>query len=175
MCVQEPCVYLLSAASVVIRNTKFCLFWLFRYRSETPKKPKIILFGFAKKTNRKTTETGWVLACFGSNRKKINCFEDTLIEICFLEIFSVCFSCFDTGLKHRNKLKQTDKICSVSRNKLKNNRNRLSFDSFWFQLKKNWIVSRTPYYPTMLAGFKKHVSLKGQSSEIFIPFFDIYG
>ncbi len=57
---------------------------------------------FHEKTNRKTTETGWVSVCFGSNRKKINCFKDTLIEICFLEIFSVCFGCFDTGSKHRN-------------------------------------------------------------------------
>ncbi len=60
---------------------------------------------------------------FGSNRDKKNSgFEDPLIENFFWRFFrfvsvcfglfrenSVCFGCFDTGLKHRNKLKQTEK------------------------------------------------------------------
>ncbi len=49
---------------------KFCLFRLFRYRSETPKQTKKKVFWFCE-TNRKSTETDWVSVCFGSNRKKI--------------------------------------------------------------------------------------------------------
>ncbi len=50
---------------------------------------------------------------------------------------SVCFGCFDTGPKHRNKPKQTrKKSFLVSRNKPKNNRNRLSFGLFRFEPKK---------------------------------------
>ncbi len=41
----------------------------------------------------------------------------------FFGLFWFFFSCFDTGPNHRNKPK---KICLVSRNKPKNNRNRLS-------------------------------------------------
>jgi hypothetical protein len=52
-------------------------------------------------------------------RKKINGFEYPLIDNVFWGILlvyfglfrenSVCFGCFDTGPKHRNKLKQTEK------------------------------------------------------------------
>ncbi len=53
---------------------------------------------------------------------------------------SVCFSGFDNGPKHRNKPKQTEtnrkKCFLVSRNKPKNNRNRLSFGLFRFEPKK---------------------------------------
>jgi hypothetical protein len=43
---------------------------------------------------------------------------------------SVCLSCFNTGQKHRNKLKQTKKNVLVSRKKTKNTQNRLSFGLF---------------------------------------------
>ncbi len=75
----------------------------------------------------------------GLNRQKINCFEDTLIERVFWRFFwfvsknSVCFGCFDTGPKHRNKLK---KKFLVSRNKPKINRNRLSFSLFRYKPRK---------------------------------------
>ncbi len=60
--------------------TKFCLFRLFRYRSETSKQTEKNAFWF-RETNRKTTETDWVSVCFGSNReKKFDCFEDTLVQ-----------------------------------------------------------------------------------------------
>ncbi len=49
---------------------RFYLFRLFRYWSETPKQTEKNVFWF-RETNRKTTETDWVLVCFGSNRKKI--------------------------------------------------------------------------------------------------------
>jgi hypothetical protein len=59
-------------------------------------------------------------ACFWFEpRKKINGFECPLIDNVFLGIFlvyfglfwenSVCFGCFDTGPKHRNKPIQTEK------------------------------------------------------------------
>ncbi len=48
---------------------------------------------------------------------------------------SVCFGCFNTGLKHQNKPK---KRFLVSRNKPKNNRNRLSFGLFRFEPKKKF-------------------------------------
>jgi tellurite resistance protein TehA-like permease len=37
--------------------TKFCLFRLFRYRSETPKQTEKNVFWFRDPTNRKTTKT----------------------------------------------------------------------------------------------------------------------
>jgi hypothetical protein len=42
-----------------------------------PKQTEKNVFWF-RETNRKTTETDWVSVCFGSNRKKFHCFEDTL-------------------------------------------------------------------------------------------------
>jgi hypothetical protein len=45
-------------------------------------------------------------------------------------ISSVCFSCFNTGSKHRNNRK------FFCRFREKANRNRLSFDLFWFELRK---------------------------------------
>jgi hypothetical protein len=45
----------------------------------------------------------------------MNCFEDPLIKNVFWRFFGlfrqscVCFGCFDTDPKHRNKLKQTEK------------------------------------------------------------------
>jgi hypothetical protein len=56
-------------------------------------------------------------------------------------ISSVCFGCFYTGLKQRNKPKK--KLFFV-KNKPKNNRNRLSFGLFRFKLRKKVTVSRTP-------------------------------
>jgi hypothetical protein len=44
----------------------------------------------------------------------------------FQKSSSVCFGCFDTGPKHQNK---PEKFFWVSRNKPKNNQNRLSFGS----------------------------------------------
>ncbi len=48
------------------------MFRLFRYRSETPEQTEnnFFGFGFAKKTNQKTTETDCVSVCFGSNQEK---------------------------------------------------------------------------------------------------------
>ncbi len=50
-------------------STKFRLFRLFWYLSETPKQTEKNVFWF-RETNRRTTETDWVSVCFGSNRKK---------------------------------------------------------------------------------------------------------
>ncbi len=47
-------------------------------------------------------------------------------------ISSVCFGCFDTGLKHRNKTEKKKFLVS-RKSKLKNNWNRLSFDLFQFE------------------------------------------
>jgi hypothetical protein len=57
---------------------------------------------------------------------------------------SVCFCCFDTGPKHRNKPKQTEtnqkKIFGVSwKSKPNNNRNRSSFGLFRFFKPRNKI------------------------------------
>ncbi len=77
-------------------------------------------------SNRNKQKTNWN----GSKFVKISTF---LIPH---TISSVCFGCFDTGPKHRNKSKT---IFWVSqKTKLKNNQNRLSFGLFWFQpIKKN--------------------------------------
>ncbi len=53
---------------------------------------------------------------------------------------------------NRNKPK---KMFLVSRNKPKNNRNRLGFGLFWFEPEINLIVSRTPY-----SGLSRHVVFK---------------
>ncbi len=55
---------------------------------------------------------------------------------------SVCFGCFDTGLKHRNKPKKN--FWPWRKNKPKNNRNRLSFGLFRIKPRKKLTVSRTP-------------------------------
>ena len=47
---------------------QFCLFWLFRYRFETPKQTETFCFWFHE-TNRNKGETDLVSVCFGSNRK----------------------------------------------------------------------------------------------------------
>jgi hypothetical protein len=75
------------------------------------------------------------------NKQKINQNSSTFVKIStFLiphTISSVCFGCFDTGPKHQNKPKQTEKKFLVSRiSKPKNNQNRLSFGLFWFKLRK---------------------------------------
>ncbi len=92
-------------------------------------KPKKI-FCACQKTNQKTTETDWVSVCFSSNRgKKINCFDDPLIENVFWRFFLFCFrlfwqssvwfGCFDTGPKHRINPRQTEKnvfwFCETNR------------------------------------------------------------
>ncbi len=46
---------------------QFCLFWLFRYRFETPKQTETFCFWFHE-TNRNKRETDLVSVCFGSNR-----------------------------------------------------------------------------------------------------------
>ncbi len=51
-------------------SKQFCLFRLFRYRFETPKQTKIIIFWFHE-TNRNKPETDLVSVCFGSNRQNI--------------------------------------------------------------------------------------------------------
>jgi hypothetical protein len=47
---------------------------------------------------------------------------------------SVCSSCFDTGPKHQNKPKE--KMFGFAKKQTENNRNRLSFGLFWFELRK---------------------------------------
>jgi hypothetical protein len=47
---------------------QFCLFWLFRYRFETPKQTETFGYWFHE-TNRNKRETDLVSVCFGSNRK----------------------------------------------------------------------------------------------------------
>ncbi len=42
---------------------QFCLFWLFRYRFETPKLTEIFVFGFTKQTRNRSC-----IVFFGSNR-----------------------------------------------------------------------------------------------------------
>jgi hypothetical protein len=115
-----------SVVSIPVRNI------------ETNRKKKLL--GFAKKQTEKQPKQ---IEFRFEPRKKINGFEYPLIDNVFFGIFlvcfglfrenSVCFGCFDTGPKHRNKPK---KCFLVSRNKPKNNRNRLSFGLFWFGPKK---------------------------------------
>jgi hypothetical protein len=62
---------------------------------------------------------------------------------------SVCFGCFETGPKHRNKPKQTEKNCYWFREtNRKRNRNRLSFGLFQFEPKKKFVC----FEDTLVAG-----------------------
>jgi hypothetical protein len=78
----------------------FRLFRLFRYRFETRKQSEKFNFWFHE-TSQKSTETGRVLVCFGSNRNFF-CFVDTLV-------FSFISFCFKTEIHlfrlFRNELK----------------------------------------------------------------------
>ncbi len=66
-------------------SKQFWLFRLFRYRFETLKQPKKIIFWFHE-TNRNKRETDLVSVCFGSNRKNILFVSRTPYSRCF-----VCF------------------------------------------------------------------------------------
>ncbi len=84
--------------------------------------------------------------------KKINGFEDPLIENFFGDFFglfrqnSVCFGCFDTGLKHRNKPKKM-RFDFAKQTEKHPKQIEFRFVSVRTE-KKNLIVSTTPYqYP----------------------------
>jgi hypothetical protein len=69
--------------------------------------------------------------------KKNHGFKDSLKENVFWRFFglfhenSVCFGCFDTGPKHRNKLKQTEKnFFGFRETKRKTKRTQKKFDCF---------------------------------------------
>ncbi len=122
---------------------KFCLFRLFRYQSETSKQTgKNFLVSRKSKPKNNRNRLSFSLFRF-EPRKKINCFEDPLLENFFWRLFrfvlrKFClFRLFLYRPKHRNKLKQTEKnVFLVSQNKPKNNRNRLKFGLFQFEPKK---------------------------------------
>jgi hypothetical protein len=71
-------------------------------------KPKKILFGFTKKNEKQPKQVEFRFVSVRT-QKKINCFEDTLIEICFLEIFLVCFGLFRLFRYRSETPKQTEK------------------------------------------------------------------
>jgi hypothetical protein len=78
-----------------------------------PKQTEKKNLGFRKESNRKTTKTYRVSVCFGSNReKKLTVSRTPLYRTFFGDFFglfqenSVCFGCFDTSPKHRNKPKK---------------------------------------------------------------------
>jgi hypothetical protein len=62
-------------------SRKFCLFRLFRYRSEIPKQTETNrknVFGFAKQTEKNRNRLSFGLFQF-EPKKKFDCFEDTLV------------------------------------------------------------------------------------------------
>ncbi len=128
---------------------KFYLFWLFRYRSGTPTKPKkFALVSWKNKPKNNRNRLSFGLFRF-EPRKKINCFEDPLIEKVYWRFFRFVSVCFDkvlfvsvVSIPVRNTKANRKKCFLVSWNKPKNNQNRLSFGS---KRPKNLIVSRTPY------------------------------
>jgi hypothetical protein len=75
-------------------------------------------------------------------RKKINCVEDPLIENVFWRFFRFVAVCFDkvlfVSIPIRNTETNRKKCFLVSRNKPKNNRNRLSFGLFRFEPNKKF-------------------------------------
>ncbi len=73
---------------------------------------------------------------------------------------SVCFGCFDTGPKHRNKPKKN--IWFPKKSKPKNNRNRLSFGLFWFEPRKK------------INGFEDPLIHRKRFLEIFLVCFGLF-
>ncbi len=71
---------------------------------------------------------------------------------------SVCFGCFDTGLKHRNKPKQTFLVSQ--KGKPKHNRNRLSFGLFQFEPRKKINDFKDPLIENVYWRFFQFVSTK---------------
>ncbi len=120
---------------------EFCLFRLFRYRSETSKQTENCFFLFSQKSKPKKNRNRLSFR-FVSVRteKKNNGFKDPLIENVFCRFFSVCFekilSVSVVLIMVRNTETNQKKCFLVSRNKQKNNRNRLSFGLFQFEPKK---------------------------------------
>jgi hypothetical protein len=120
---------------------KFCLFWLFRYRSETSKQTEKKFFGFAKKQTEK--QPNQIEFRFASVRteKKFFAFEDPLVENVFWRFFRFVSRkfCLFRLFRYRSETpKQTEKMILVSQNKPKNNQNRLSLGLFRFEPKKNF-------------------------------------
>jgi hypothetical protein len=76
-------------------------------------------------------------------------------------ISSVCFVCFDTGPKHRNKLKQTEKIFFLVswKSKPKINRNSLSFGLLRFEPRKKINGFEDPLIEYVVWRFFQFVSL----------------
>ncbi len=123
---------------------------MFRFFDTGPKhrnKPKKTCWFCKKQTENNRNRLSFGLFRF-EPRKKINCFEDPLIEnVCwdFFGLFqqsSVCFGCFNTSPKHRN---QPKKMFFGFVKQTENNRNRLSFGLFRFEPKKKIWLTRTPY------------------------------
>ncbi len=125
----------------------FCLFRLFWYRSETPKQTEKKFVVLRK--NKPKNKTDRVSVCFGWNReKKINSFDDPLIEKFFWRFFwfvSTKFCLFWLFRYRSETLKQTEKMFFGFANKPKNNQNRMSFSLFQFEPKKKiWLFQGHP-------------------------------
>ncbi len=131
------------------------MFRLFQYRSETTKQTRK-KFGFLENTNWKTTETDWVSLCFGSNQeKKLAVSRASLIVNVFWRFFglfrqsSICFGCFNTDLKHKNKPKKM--FFGFARQTEKQPKQiEFRFVSVWTV--KKLIVLRTPYSGPTVTG-----------------------
>ncbi len=73
-------------------------------------KLKKLFFGFAKtQTEKQPKQIEFRFVLVRTEKEKFNSFEDDLVENFFWRFFwfvLVCFGCFDTGPKHRNKPKK---------------------------------------------------------------------
>jgi hypothetical protein len=120
-----------------------CLFRLFRFNIETGS------FGVSNNWNKQKTNR---------NSSKFVQISNFLI---LHTISSVCFGCFDTGPKHRNKPKQTTKnFFLVSRkSKPKINRNRSSFGLLRFEPRKKINSFEDPLIENVFWRFFWFVSL----------------
>ncbi len=103
-------------------------------------KPGKKFLGFAKKQTEKQPKQIEFRFVLIRTEKKINGFEDPLIENVFWRFFSVCFKKIlfvsVVSIPVRNTKTNRKKCFSVSQNKPKNNRNRLSFGLFRFEREK---------------------------------------
>ncbi len=104
-------------------------------KKQTEKQPKQIEFWFVSVLTEKKNSR------FRGPTNRERFFEIFLVCFGLFRQNSVCFGCFDTGLKHRNKPK---KMFFGFTKQTENDRNRLSSVCFGSNRKKNLIVSRTP-------------------------------
>ncbi len=109
---------------------------LVRNTETNQNKLKKMFFGFAKQTKKQPKQIEfWFVSV--RTEKKINDFEDLLIEDVFWRFFRFALVCFEK-IRFVSVVLIPVRNTETNQNKPKNNRNRLSFGLFRFEPKKKF-------------------------------------